>query len=452
MLRTQYESVFSEPLEDKLINNPQQFFSVNESETQLDNISFDRDDVVSMINSLSSGAAAGPDGVPAILLKKCKFSLADALTLIFHKCLKAGAIPESLKKAFIIPVHKGGSRGMPANFRPVSLTSHIMKTFERVIRKVLVNHLEVNQKFNPNQHGFRARRSCLSQLLEHQDRILSILEEGHNADSIYLDFSKAFDKVDIGLLCHKLRDMGISGKLGILLHNFLSNRKQIILANGTKSKPSDVKSGVPQGTVLGPVLFLILIIDIDENIESFTSLFADDTRVMRAIKDEDDVEQLQTDLDKLYKWQENNNMLFNGNKFEILRYGNNTDLKNSTAYFTPDYEDVIEEKDTLRDLGIMITNDGKFSSHVEHVCSKVKQKSGWITRTFQCRKTWFMKFLWKTLVQCHIDYCSQLYLCSSGDLQNIENLQRIYTKKIPEVKNLNYWQRLIGTEDTFPRA
>ena len=147
---------------------------------------------------------------------------------------------------------------------------------------------------------------------------------------------------------------------------------------------------------------------------------------MRAIKDEDDVEQLQTDLDKLYKWQENNNMLFNGNKFEVLRYGNNTDLKNSTAYFTPDYEDVIEEKDTLRDLGIMITNDGKFSSHVEHVCSKVKQKSGWITRTFQCRKTWFMKFMWKTLVQCHIDY----------------KIIRIYTRKIPEVKNLNYWQRL----------
>ena len=90
----------------------------------------------------------------------------------------------------------------------------------------------------------------------------------------------------------------------------------------------------------------------------------------------------------------------------------------------------------------MITNDGKFSNHVEHVCSKVKQKSGWITRTFQCRKTWFMKFMWKTLVQCHIDYCSQLYLCTPGDIQKIENLQRIYTRKIPELKNLNYWQRL----------
>ena len=168
---------------------------------------------------------------------------------------------------------------------------------------------------------------------------------------------------------------------------------------------------------------------------------------MRAIKDEDDVEQLQTDLDKLYKWQENNNMLFNGNKFEILRYGNNTDLKNSTAYFTPDYEDVIEEKDTLRDLGIMITNDGKFSSHVEHVCSKVKQKSGWITRTFQCRKTWFMKFMWKTLVQCHIDYCSQLYLCSPGDLQKVENLQRTCFKKCLGVhsKTISAHSHIIGS-------
>ena len=127
-------------------------------------------------------------------------------------------------------------------------------------------------------------------------------------------------------------------------------------------------------------------LNIDDNVESITSLSADDTRVMRAVKNEEDVEQLQADLDKLYNWQENNNMLFNGNKFEVLRYGNNTELKDSTSYFTPNYLDVIEEKDNLRDLGIMITNDGKFSNHVEHVCSKVKHKSGWITGTLQCRK------------------------------------------------------------------
>ena len=150
------------------------------------------------------------------------------------------------------------------------------------------------------------------------------------------------------------------------------------MANGIKSTPSDVRSGVPQGTVLGPVLFLILINDIDDNIESFTSLFADDTRVARKIECEDDVEQLQFDLEKLYKWQEENNMLFNGKKFEVMRYGSNNLMKESTSYFTPNYEEVIEEKECLRDLGIIMSNDGAFSNHVESVCSKVKQKSSWI--------------------------------------------------------------------------
>ena len=443
MLRKQYDSVFSSPKEENMILNPDEFFSVNNSPTQLDYITFNRNDIIEQIDKLSVGAAAGPDGVPAILLKRCKHSLVDGLEIMFRKFLEDGKLPDMLKEAFVIPVHKGGSRGIPANFRPVSLTSHLMKTFERVIRQVLVCHLETNEKLNPNQHGFRARRSCLSQLLKHQDQILSILEEGHNVDSIYLDFAKAFDKVDIGILCHKLRNMGISGRLGILLHNFLTKRKQVILANGVKSKSSEVKSGVPQGTVLGPVLFLILINDIDADINSIVSLFADDTRIAKQIADEEDVESLQSDLNRLYSWQVQNNMQFNGGKFEILRYGKNTTLKESTSYFTPNYEEIIEEKECLRDLGIIMSNDCSFSSHVEAVCSQVRKKSGWILRTFQSRETTLMKFLWKTLVQGHIDYCSQLYFpTKSSDMEKVENLQRTFTSKIPEVRSLNYWERL----------
>ena len=215
-------------MEEFLIKDPQEFFASNEAATQLDIIPFTRCDVIAKIDSLSAGAAAGPDGIPAILLKRCKFSLSDGLVILFQKFLEDGKIPELLKKAFIIPVHKGGSRVFQETLGLPDLTSHIMKTFERVIREVLVNHLEVNSKLNPNQHGFRSKRSCLSQLLEHQDRVLSILEEGHNVDAIYLDFSKAFDKVDTGILCHKLKKLGTYGKLGILLDNFLTNRKQMV--------------------------------------------------------------------------------------------------------------------------------------------------------------------------------------------------------------------------------
>ena len=146
---------------------------------------------------------------------------------------------------------------------------------------------------NPAQHGFRNRRSCLSQLLEHYDRILKILENGHNVDCVYLDFSKCFDKIDIGLLCHKLKENKINSKLGIWLHNFLINRKQQIVVDNELSSPSNVISGIPQGTVLGPVLPLIFLSDLDDGIENVASMFADDTRIMAEIKEEADVEKIQ---------------------------------------------------------------------------------------------------------------------------------------------------------------
>ena len=291
----------------------------------------DREDIVDALEKLGNSSSAGPDGVPSILLKKCKRSLADPLRILFSNFLSTGSIPSILKEAFVIPIHKGGIRSDPGNFRPVSLTSHIIKTMERIIRKYLVTHLEFYQKLNPSQHGFRNQRSCLSQLLEHQDKIISFLEEGNNVDSVYLDFSKAFDKVDIGILCHKLRSLGVGGKLGVWLHSFLSDRKQFIIANGTKSSKSEVKSGVPQGT----------------------------------------------------------------------------------------------------------------DTHITHVCSKVRQKCGWILRTFNCRNTNFMKFMWKSLVQGHIDYCSQLYFPNqTNQLEKIEELMKSFTKKIPQVKDLDYWSRL----------
>ena len=156
-----------------------------------------------------------------------------------------------------------------------------------------------------------------------------------------------------------------------------------------------------------------------------------------------DVESLQDDLEKLYQWQRENNMEFNSSKFEVLRYGWKQELKESTEYLTPDAEYFIERKECLRDLGIQMNENAKFSSHIEHVCCKVRQKCGWILRTFNCRNLFFMKFMWKSLIQGHIDYCSQLYFPDqSSSLQDIENLFKTYTKKIPEISHLNYWCRL----------
>ena len=210
------------------------------------------------------------------------------------------------------------------------------------------------------------------------------------------------------------------------------------MANGAKSITSEVKSGVPQGTVLGPLLFLIMINDLSDSVlESMVSLFADDTRVTKVITNKDDIKNLQDDLNRVYRWQEENNMVFNSKKFELLRYGKNRELKNS-EYTKPGNFEEIEVKHIVRDLGVQMNDDADFSDHIDKVVTKASQKAGWILRTFSCRKTFFIKLMWKSLVQGHIDYASQLYQpLQSGNLSRIEGLQKVFTKKIPQVKEMS---------------
>ena len=199
--------------------------------------------------------------------------------------------------------------------------------------------MDNNNLFNPSQHGFHAGRSCLNQQIAHLDRILSLIEEGANVDVIYLDFAKAFDKVDHSVLLHKLKCFGIQGSVGRWIYSFLTNRNQSLIVDGHKSDPCPVISGVPQGSVLGPILFLILISDIDaDTTSSFSSSFADDTSIGKGIRNVSDASKLKGDLYTIYGCAEANNMQFNNDKFEFIRYGNNAILKYCTIYCTSNGE------------------------------------------------------------------------------------------------------------------
>ena len=233
-----------------------------------------------------------------------------------------------------------------------------------------------------------------------------MLERGENVDSIYLDFSKAFDKCDTGIMMHKLKALGVTGSLGNWIHNFLTSRKQQVVVNGVKSTVTNVTSGVPQGTVLGPILFLIYISDIGDNVKAMKQVYVDDTKIKKGIKTEDDVESLQDDLNTLYDWARRNNMVFNGNKFQVVRYGQNEDMKNDTLYFTDNTSDVIERFESLRDLGVILSEDATFKEHIEKVVKTVRQKAGWVLCTFYCRKPDFMKTIYKSIIVPHIDCCS----------------------------------------------
>ena len=362
---------------------------------------------------------------------------------LLTKTLHAGEIPKRLKRSLIIPIYKSGSQGVPSNLRPISITSHLVKTIERGIRVKLVNFLELFNKLDPRQHGSRAHISTLSQLLQYQDDILKALENDKNMDSVYLDFAKAYDKVDHGILLHKLKRIGISGRIGRWIMNFLTEREQEVMVKGRKSSKFLLISGVPQGSVLGPLLFLIFIGEIYEGVSAIILVYVDDSKVHQVVQNEDDVEKLQASLDQIYHWEKANNMKFNGGKFLVMRYGKDVSLKESTIYFTSELQEVIQQVDNCRDLGIVMQDDATFSLQVEKVCKKIKQKCGWILRTFYNRSNKFMRHMFNTLAQSHADYCSQLWTpAEGGELEKLEGVLRTYTSKIPSVKHLNYWQRL----------
>ncbi|GAB1597698.1 hypothetical protein Ahia01_000046400, partial [Argonauta hians] len=238
LLGKQYQSVFTEPIAARRVTSPGSFFDADSPVSDgeiIEAIQIDSGDVIQAINELKTHSASGPDGFPAILLKTCKHVLARPLQALFQNSLNCGKFPEGLKKGIICPIHKCGSRAEAKNYRPISLTSHIGKILERIVRKKLLTFLESNNLLTSTQHGFRPGKSCLTQLLEHYDWLLGQLLAKSDVDVIYLDFANAFDKVDHGVICHKLRDLGVTGKLGEWIYDFLTNRTQALKACGATS-------------------------------------------------------------------------------------------------------------------------------------------------------------------------------------------------------------------------
>ena len=325
----------------------------------------------------------------------------------------------------------------------ISLTSQIIKLLERIIRIYLIQYLEINDSLPDSQHGFRPNRSTVSQLLEQYDKILEALAGKHNMDIIMLDYAKAFDKINHSILLFKLKKLGIGGQIGNWIGNFLINRTQRVSVNGHLSTPSTVISGVPQGTILGPVLFLIYIADIGDNLmKSTISSYADDSKVHNIIKTVQDGLDLQIDVETLYSWTTKNLMEFNSTKFEVLKIGDNQNFKDNIVYKTPDGE-IIPETKLTTDLGLNFNNKGNFEDHIKIKKSKAKQMSGYILRTFIIRSPQPMLTLYKSLVLPHIEYCCIVWNPHlQKDISLLESVQRYFTCKLDGMEDLDYYQRL----------
>ena len=394
--------------------------------------------VAKKIKVMKDNKSPGVDGIPPKLLMETVEQISIPLARVFNLSLKEGVVPFEWKEANIIPLFKKGSRNKSYNYRPVSLTSVICKLLERLIKDHMVDFLVKHKLLNSSQHGFLKARSCLTNMLCFLEEITKWIDVGSPVDIIYLDFQKAFEQVPHQRLLLKLKAHGIGDSITDWIEQWLTDRRQRVVVDGEVSNLKLVLSGVPQGSVLGPILFLIYINDLDDSIKSNVLKFADDTKLFRKVNTDGDKQHLQNDLDRLVKWSEKWQMLFNFGKCKCLHTG----LGNLNVNYKMG-DTVLGTTVKEKDLGVTISADMKVSQQCGIAASKGNQILGLIRSNITYKGKKLIIPLYKTIVRHHLDYCIQAWRpYRKKDIDTLERIQRRATKMIPELRDLSYEERL----------
>ena len=378
--------------------------------------------VAKLLSNLNSAKAAGPDAIRPIVLKELSQVIAPVVTAIFQKSLDTGMVPSDWKKAQVCPLFKKGSKQDPANYRPISLTCILCKTMEHIIASSLTKHFNQNDILYDLQHGFRERRSCETQLLQLIDDLARNMTEGKQTDLILLDFSKAFNKVNHLKLLYKLQVHGVQGRTLGWIESFLLGRSQTVVLNGESSDELAVLSGVPQGSVLGPILFLLYINDLSENLQSQVRLFADGTAVYLAVQGPDDSEKLQNDLNLLQEWEEKWDMEFNPSKCQVLHI---TRSRRPIRYNYTMHGQTLGSVEKARYLGVDIYSDLSFSHHIDRITTNAQKNLGFLKRNIKTTHSGIREAAYKTIVRPQLEYASTTWSPHiKKDIHKVEIVQR----------------------------
>ena len=364
---------------------------------------------------LNTNKSTGPDESSGTLLKNCALPIAYPLQLLFNLSFKTGSLPAKWELAHIVPIHKKGDKSNIENYRPISLTCIIFKIFEKSIRDALLG--SCRDYIHDTQHGFLPQKSCTTQLVPFSHDISLGLNEKKLIDVIYFDFAKAFDSVNHDIILNQLKnEFNVNGLMLKFVKEYLHGRKQRVTINGVLSDECPVVSGVPQGSILGPLLFVLFINDMQDKVSKDTkiALYADDTKIWRYINSPADHQILQNDINALYKWSVENKMKFHANKCKVFSINHfHKNLFSELPFFLFPYHinnTLLDYCDNEKDLGIVISNRFSFNDHHKEILSKAVNQFNLLRRTChfiknkQKRKT-----LYLTLIRSLFEHGSQIW-------------------------------------------
>ena len=390
------------------------------------------------LENLNISKSPGPDGLHPRVLKELAAPLSEILEVIFTSSLETGSLPAEWREGHVVPIFKKGDRSQPSNYRPVSLTSVICKLLESLVRDALLQHFLDNDLLTSDQFGFLPGKSCALQLLVVMEEWLEVLDRRGAVDVVYLDFQKAFDRVPHQRLLSKLKAYGVGGNLLQWISAFLSNRRQRVVVEGKHSSWMEVSSGIPQGSVLGPLLFLVYINDLPSNVGSCSKLFADDTKLYREVSDVDDMAQLQNDVDSLELWAEKWQLPFNKSKCSLMHLGS------SNQHFTYQMGGTdIAQVNVEKDLGLLVDDTLKFHKQTAAAVSRANRVLGLVRRAFIALDCQSLCLLYRTLIRPHLEYANSVWgPTSKTDQDAVERVQRRATRMVRSLRHLSYQDRL----------
>ena len=440
-LNTYYHSVFTR--DDG--SSPLPVFSARTDE-KIQDVYIATEQVEEVLLGLNPNKASGPDGVESRFLKECAVELAPTLQEIYRTSLDQGSVPPQWKEANIVPIHKGGSKAVMGNFRPVALTSVICKVFERILCSAVMSFLMTNRLITDQQHGFVRGRSCQTNILLCLEKWTDIVDCGNCVDVAYFDYAKAFDKVSHRLLLLKLKGYGIDGKILDWLKNWLENRRQRVMVGNAMSEWLEVVSGTTQGTVLGFLLFLLYINDLPSECgpeeESLIMLLADDTKSYQEVNKNveehaGNQQKLQGRIDRIAQWAKEWKMEINAKKTKVMHIG-----KGNPRLTYQMEGSCIADVAVEKDIGFWITDDLSSSTHVSKARCKALAEIARIRRNFTHIDKRAFCVLYNQRVRPHLDY--GMSVCppgTSAESKQLEAVQSKATALVMGLKKMNSEER-----------